>query len=1174
MTQLAHQSPSAQDTIGQNATDRQRQAARPDTSVWVGASAGTGKTKVLTDRILRLLLPSENSPKGTPPHQILCITFTKTGAATMALKLSERISKWATLSSKNLEKELEKLLGSKPTEEQIKAAPKLFPRIVDAPNGLNIMTIHSFCESILRRFPIEAGLPPSFEVMEETQSRSVLESARNIFLQDAIKDIKSEMHARLKRLSVRESDDRFLDLLNALLSKRRMLQKLFTDKNESDLLPQLFDLFELPKESSEKFLSNTANTEIERLRSQLIPLAANLAESGKNDKESGQAISDYLSLNSIVTENDILELHANTYTKTTNAPKKLNKAVQHHTSLFLQLCDILESFKENYIRLQVARSSADLLIVAYHILNAYTELKKQKGVLDFDDQIEMTSDLLQGKLQSGNRDEAYQWILHKLDNGIDHVLVDEAQDTNPDQWEVIRALTDPFTEGKGARENTQRSLFVVGDEKQSIYSFQRADPAIFEDMRKYFSERFEQAQEPWTPVQLNASFRSVPAILEFVDHVYESETDKKGLSYNGEGIHHTSYRAEQSGRVELWPLVSEEKKEDLENWPVPELRDKLNKAASSSAKLLATKIAGTIHHWINSGRQIGATGKLVSAGDILILLRKRSNLQTELVRALKSFNVPVEGLDRMVIEDHIAVQDLLALARFALLPSDNYTLACILKSPFVGWDEDQLMELCFERPDNQSLHEALAKRDDKNSKNIVRWLDDLIYSSDRHTPYQFFARTLAQPCPITSNGNGWSAIDSRIGEEAIDPVETFLSHAQSWSNPQGRGGLQAYIQDVEKNKNEIKREMEEGGGRVRIMTVHGAKGLQAPIVFMADSARHSSGVFSHANPSNQIFWPDKSLPFWGVGGDLKNKLTEDYKAKAKEKAAEEYKRLLYVAMTRAADELYITGHIGDESRLDETCWYVSLENAMKRFEEKSLSDNSSYKFEDGTHAFSMFESNAKETANDIDKPAPNEELPKWINEIPEDEALNNEIIRPSLSGIEEERVLSPLSQYSKPSIDPRFHRGNIIHTALQFLPEIAKDKHESYLQSYLSQKHLELSAGEQKEIEIEVLNILNDAIFAEVFGPKSRAETPITGILDNGQKVSGQIDRLVIDDTRVLIVDFKTNRPPPEREEDVPTIYRKQLSAYKQVMEKIYPEKEILCGLLWTNIPKMMLVKV
>lgn len=1173
MSQAAHQTKSLKETIELDATERQRKAARPETSVWVGASAGTGKTKVLTDRILRLLLPSENST-GTSPHQILCITFTKAAAAEMALRLNKVVSKWATLDDDNLQKELKNLLGELPTGNQVTAARKLFPRIVDTPDGLNIMTIHSFCESVLRRFPIEAGLPPSFEVMEDTQSRGILENARNHFLEEAIADEDSEMHHRLKRLSVRVNDGRFIDLLNALLAKRRNLQKLFSDTSEADLLPQLYDLFSLLKDTTEKSLIEKTVQSLERLRPQLLTLTDSLLNSGVKDQKIGNVLSTFLSLSGEKSVQDLANLSDGLLTKDKGTPRKIGKALEEHTPLFFQACDILMVFREDYARLQMAKASADLLIVTRQILEAYTKLKEQKGLLDFDDLIERTSDLLRGKLQNGQYKNAYQWILYKLDSGIDHVLVDEAQDTNPDQWAVIRALTDPFTEGEGARTNTQRSLFVVGDEKQSIYSFQRADPAIFEEMRLYFTERFDPTPLSWEPVHLNASFRSVPAILEFVDHVYEAETDKKGLSYSGEEIQHASWRAEEPGHVELWPLITEEKKEELGNWPIPKLQDMASKANASSAKLLATKIAGTIRHWIDSRRSIGATGKTVTAGDILILLRKRSELQTELVRALKSMNIPVEGLDRLVIEKHIAVQDLLALARFALLPTDNYTLACILKSPFIGWSEEQLMELCLEHADTHSLYEVLCKRPDKDSKITAAWLDDLIHHADAHTPYQFFARALARTCPASPNGNGWSTIDARLGEEATDPIETFLSHAQSWSNPLGRSGLQAYIQDVEKNKNEVKREMEEGGGRVRIMTVHGAKGLQAPIVFLADTTRSKQGNYNHTNPANQVFWPKSALPFWAPGGDIRNNLAEEYKNLAKEKATEEYKRLLYVAMTRAADELYIAGHIRDENRLDETCWYASLENAMKRFEGKNLPEHVSFKVEDGTYSFSMFEGNAKKTANDSAEPEYDEELPQWVNEIPEDETLDVEIIRPSLSGVDEERSLSPLSKYARPAIDPRFHRGNIIHTALQFLPDITENKHIASLRSYLSLKHLELKKEEQEEIAKEILTILNDKTFSAVFGPNSRAEIPITGVLDDGQKISGQIDRLVIEKNRILIVDFKTNRPPPAQNKDVPDIYRKQLSAYKKIMQKIYPNKDIKCGLLWTNVPDLMEIDV
>ncbi len=1158
--------------IGKDATNRQRQAARPETSVWVGASAGTGKTKVLTDRILRLLLPSANS-SGTPPHQILCITFTKAAAAEMALRLNKTIRKWAILNDQDLKENLEEILGHTPDESQIKTARELFARIVDAADGLNIMTIHAFCELVLRRFPIEAGLPPSFEVMEPTQSRFYLEEARNTFLERAIQDKTSPMHARIKRLAVRTNDGRFLDLLDALLSKRRQLNTIFKTARDDDLLPQLLGVFELPIDISDTSLLDSVLSHINENRSGYLSLGRDLMESGVRDNAIGQAIINFLALG-----NEIEKIDFNNFVNgilTKGNARVLGKAFEQRLPLFCSLCEHISNIEEKLLKLETAKLSADLLLVAHEILQKYSIIKNENGALDFDDLIEKTADLLRGNLQNGRYKNAYEWILYKLDNGMDHVLVDEAQDTNPDQWDVIKALTDPFTDGEGARANTQRSLFIVGDEKQSIYSFQRADPAIFEKMRKYFESRFASIDRPWEKITLNASFRSVPAVLEFVDHVYELEQDKKGLSQTEDITKHISYRVGEPGHVELWPIISEDKKDEHLNWPLPDLEKGQNQK-HSSARLLAVKIAGTIQSWIHHKRIIGATGKPVKAGDILILLRKRSELQTELVRALKSMSIPVEGLDRIIVEKHIAVQDLLALARFALATADDYSLACILKSPFIGWNDDQLMEICFQRQRNHSLYNILKGHE--KYKPLIDWFEKIILLANHSQPYLFFSRILAQACPAFENATGWKAIHARLGEEAKDPLETFLSYTQNWSNPNGRFGLQAFVHDVENNKNEVKREMEEGSGRVRIMTVHGAKGLQAPIVFMPDTVRTNQGRYNNSNPANQVFWENSDeldIPFWVPGADLKTAFSEKYKETAKEKDAEEYKRLLYVAMTRAADELYIAGHIKDEDKLDETCWYVSLKNAMQRFDTKEHPPHSFFQEKEGTYVFSMFQDNIKEINEEAETLAQNVTLPDWINIIPEDETTDVRTVRPSLSEVDkEEAVLSPLSAYSRPSIDPRFHRGNIIHTALQFLPNMDEAQREVSLKTYLAQRHLELSKEEQQTIFLEITTILNDDIFASVFGRNSRAEIPITGILDDGQKVSGQIDRLVIEENRVLIVDFKTNRPPPENEEDVPAIYCEQLRAYKNVISKIHPDKDIQCGLLWTNIPKMMLVKV
>ena len=1170
---LIEQIQEAQKHVSSGATQRQSAASNPLHSVWVGASAGTGKTKVLTDRLLRLLLPNDFSENGTPPHQILCITFTKAAAAEMALRLNKILSKWATLSDDALADELVKLLEKEPSEAQLKKARSLFATLIDSAQSLNIMTIHSFCESILRRFAVEAGLTPGFEVIEPEQSKALLEEAQTQFFEAQLKDKKGTVAQKLINLSTSINDDRFLELLNTYIGERRSVEAIFETRTEESLLPEYLDILDLDPQINEQDSLEKVRASLEKIRPDMKQIMNAFEDAGKYERNISQALDIFLAQSTLWTQKDLEELFG--FVATEGSKRKLTKKAVEHQTQYDLLFDILKNYFEKINRLKVAQASQDILVIAHRVLETYRSLKEKRGVLDFDDLIERTSDLLAGRLINGQYKNAFEWILFKLDRGIDHILVDEAQDTNPDQWSVIKSLTDSFLSGDAARENIHRSLFVVGDEKQSIYSFQRADPQIFNDKRANYEKKFLSVQKDFKKIDLNVSFRSVPAILSFVDKTFANQEASQGLSLSNQNIQHEAYRLQSPGCVELWNAIPKPEKQECVPWELPPLPEEVEQSPPSGNALNAKKIAGTISNWLMSRRVIGATGKRVQPGDILILLQERGALQNEIVRALKAHNIPVEGIDRMVITDHIAVQDLIAAAKFACLPQDDFTLSCLLKSPFIGWDDTQLMALAFQRENKKSLYETLQKGKGDEYGGIFAWLQNLHFSYASQTPYTFFSALLATPCPA-SEVNGWTAFYKRFAQEATDPLESFLNYALNWKNTKGRTSLQGFLQDVEKNKNEVKREMEESSNRVRIMTVHGSKGLQSPIVFLADATKPPIGRGNRV--SDSVFWKDVTdhdLPIWLPSGEFSNDKTDAFKARAKEKTKEEHKRLFYVAMTRAADELYITG-VSTAKEVNAESWYAYAEQTMEALASEKGKANITYnENESGVH-YGEYEEHVFETEADTNKHFQEEKLPRWIHESAREEREISKTLKPSLGEViaENETVISPLSNFARPKHDPRFHRGNIIHALLQFLPDVSHKERHTKLSSYLAQKHLGLDEATQEEIHSEVIGLLNTPKFKDVFGPDARAEIPITGILEDGTKITGQIDRLLVTDTDIIIVDFKTNRPPPKKVEDVDKLYRDQLRAYKTIIEKIYPHRSVRCGLLWTNTATLMEIDV
>ena len=537
-------------------------------------------------------------------------------------------------------------------------------------------------------------------------------------------------------------------------------------------------------------------------------------------------------------------------------------------------------------------------------------------------------------------------------------------------------------------------------------------------------------------------------------------------------------------------------------------------------------------------------------------MRSRNAFLDQLVRALKTRNIPVSGVDRMVLSEQISVQDLCATAQFALLPDDDLTLACLLKSPLIGLTEEVLFNLCYDRG-TKSLWKQVKENADST---IVHWLENLIQQSGKIRPYEFFSSILQQPCPFKNNKHsGLSAFKSRLGEECLDPIDEFINHVLNFESTNILT-LQHFIQAQQANDLQIKREMEEAGNAVRIMTVHGAKGLQAPIVIMPDTVRVKGST-----KMDKIFWPHKTgddLPYFCPTSDNLPDICEQAKQHMKDKDDEEYRRLLYVALTRAEERLYIGGYKGTKS-LDDECWYNYIK---KGFEQLPHTEN----IQENDLDMLRYTNPRTDTPDRFDKDKKsdkddNVEAPAWLFESIKDEPFPPRPLMPSRPSGQEMPSLSPL----KAQEEYRFLRGNITHKLLQVLPDVTPENRQKSAEKYVAEPAHGLSIDVQNSIVTEVLKILNDPKFANIFGENSMAEVPVTGIVNN-QVISGQIDRLLITDDEIFILDYKSNRPPPKDVQNVPDIYIKQMKAYADIMRQIYPNRHVRSGLIWTDGAKLM----
>ncbi|MBU6235090.1 MAG: double-strand break repair helicase AddA [Alphaproteobacteria bacterium] len=1121
--------------LADTANALQARAILPEHNVWVGASAGSGKTKVLTERVLRLLLP-EGDRKGADPAKILCITFTKAAAAEVLERIMRYLRKWAIIPEPELLAELEKLFGQAPDKTQLEAARALFAKILDVPGGMKILTIHAFCQSVLARFPMEANLPPKFEVLDEAESKSLLTSIRHTLIETRTEAASFDYLASIKNAEDIEK------LMGSLAAERGRLYALREHYGGTDALCAAVrsQLGVSDGETTEGLIADTmAKIPADALRA-VMPLF----EEGTRNLETHEKMARVLS----TPENERAQLYGVYYSifLTDKGPRvhykqaKDSEAVQ---KLFAAEIDKLEKLDAKLRNIATADATIALLRFSLASLDAYETEKKRRNRLDYEDLIERTKTLL------GHG--GVHWVHYKLDGGIDHILVDEAQDTNPDQWAIITALYDEFYDGTSAREPTKRTTFVVGDEKQSIFSFQRADPAVFGTMRTRLEMRAEEAQQKFNNIPMRISFRSAPSILRAVDAVFAPPDMRKGVT--DEDMHHSAFNSGKAGLVEIWPAITGTDKTARGAWAIPDAAQ----AAPSPVAALAEKLATTIRTMLDDpNAKLESQDRRIKAGDIMILLNKRKPLADAILKALRRHNIPVNGIDRMVVSKQLAVMDALCALAFTLQPDDDLNLATLLKSPFIGLDDEALFALGYKR--TGTLWSSI--RSNPSYAAVTNWLASLLDGGSSVSAYMH--RLLFSPCPANSI-SGLKAIMSRLGEDVRDPLQELLARADAFDMSEA-GGLQAFLEQARDDEGEIKRQMPEGGDCVRMMTVHGSKGLEAPIVFMPDTIR-STNTVSRTEP---ILWPDRSdayaVPLWAPNSDNSADAYTARVSEARAKADDEYRRLLYVALTRAADRLYIGGadkyKKGKADRI--YSWY---DRCYSAFTDGRLTEVEA--LDDGTLRISNRQTDEikpdKKHANIQARKIP---LPAWAHKQAPQPELPPKPLAPSKPENDEPAALSPL--FGDTSY--RFRRGRLIHTLFQFLPDLPQADRVSRAREWLAQSAHALEAAEQSEILEAVMRVLDDTAFAPLFTANARAEVPLTGLLGPTSIVSGQIDRLLVTDTEVLVIDYKTNRPAPRHIRDVPEAYKAQMRTYRAVLSKIWPEHTIRCALLWTDGPDLM----
>jgi ATP-dependent helicase/nuclease subunit A len=1081
-------------------TSEQRRAADPRVSVWVAASAGSGKTQVLVDRVIRLLL------EGAAPDAILCLTFTKAAAAEMSNRLFQRLSGWVALDDLTLDATL-RTLGVEDLSQAVRSrARRLFAQALETPGGLKIQTIHAFCERLLQAFPVESGLAPGFRVMESQESadlsreallaqlgsNSDFAEAAWSFLEDG-KVLTLESLEKLAKpfLSTSNGMRQRLGDFERLSETERALKTLLDIEDGRPVADIEHDICTVHEAAYKKLISITMPLEYDAQTS--VPGYFQMALDATSNEERIKAFVSLFFIKEGTPRKSLLRSPA-------------RKAHPRLAEWFDEERARITSLLQERVGQQILKTNLAVYQAMAAVVAQVNVSKRARGLYDFDDLIAKAAQLLSNPASA-------QWVLYKLDKGLTHILVDEAQDTSPAQWSIITALAQEFFLGEQAM-GVKRTMFAVGDLKQSIYSFQGADIDAFEAARQNFSSLIAQSQDKLRTEDLAVSYRSNQQVLDAVDAVFAPGlAARSGFGPRAEFERDHTANKKQQGLVELWDLELAEEREERDHWQAP-----VDRPAKSHPRLkLAERIASTVESWIGK-RELTGQGRAVQAGDILILLQSRNVLFNALIGALRRRGVAVAGADRLKLQSSLIVQDLLMLVQVLRLPDDDHALACVLKSPLVPepLDDDALLLLAHDR----GAH-SLWSRLPEHSANR-RMLQTMLISHE--TPFMLLSGVLQ-----TSR----RAVLERLGQEAEDAAQEFLSLALDYEARYGVS-LTGFADWFAGGETEIKREMEAAGGNLRIMTVHGSKGLEAPIVILADAAdppptkRDRLIDVADDRGLGRLLVFDPKL-------DVALPVLTTLKEAERKRAIDERMRLLYVGMTRAADELYVCGSLNkdDESKVKSESWHALVSEAFADLTEKRrvLQADGSALWRFGAEPVAMVQ-NREESVFGM-------AIPDW--------------------------ALMPVQDVSKKPVraakvfdSQAIRRGIASHRLAEVMADVSPDDRVSTGLRWAAKLGLE------NALVHRLAEIMCQPDLADAFSSDGQSEVSIEGHIVGLGRKSVRSDRIHVGLDEIVVLDFKTDKMP-----GVVYKHARQMAIYVTLLRQAYPGLRVKAALLWTQSGEM-----
>ena len=1103
----------------------QAAASDPHRHVWLSASAGTGKTHVLSARVFRLLL------RGVDPAAILCLTFTKAGAAEMAERVASRLARWVRLPTADLKADLFALGEDVNDAALLARARTLFARVLDAPGGgVRIQTIHGFCQSLLAGFPVEAGLVPGFRPLEAREEAGMAREALAELLVEEQRSGSTRIGDAIAAMSLRMGEGAAENFLRECARNPQAMAEL-----PSGIQPFLRRAFHLPSGDVDEVIAQACGDDefdcdaLERLAE------ANRAWGTATGQKLYGAIVDWLAQPPAERALRLSDVRSMFFTQKDTLKKASAKLLAADPD-YDDLADAVGTRAAELLSIRAQAGYADALAGALEAgrayADAYVRAKRRAGAVDFDDLIRETLNLL---AQPGIGD----WVRFKLDQTTEHVLIDEAQDTNPQQWAIVRSLVEEHFSGDAVRAAGLRTLFVVGDYKQAIFGFQGTDPIFFRAAHHDFTRRaalpadYRGDARELDTLSLTHSFRTTRPVLEFVDAAIAALPDP-GMGIDTPETHDSEVPG--PGTVTLWaPTVVEAAGDDEEGW------------IDDSTRVIARQIARAIKGWIGTLR-LESKGRTLQAGDIMVLVKRRGDLASLIVARLYAEGVPVAGVDRLRLDAPLAVQDLLAAIRFALQPEDDLSLANLLVSPLIGWTQDQLLVGALR--EGGSLWRHLRQ----TNSDVVEPLSRILRRADFATPYRFLEELLSGEL------DGRRKLIARLGEEARDPIDELLNAALSFESV-ATSSLQRFVEWFDRGEVEIKRDAGASGGAVRVMTAHGSKGLQAPLVLLADAA---------IDPANSrrdlVAWvPDghdgAAFPVFRPHSGERGTPVDDAVAAIDKRELEEHWRLFYVAATRAEERLVIAG--APSARCQGVppalSWYSAAATA---FDALGVPEGDGERVFTGLTPQAPIAGRARRTPP-VAATAP---TPDWLRAPAPAEARPPRPLAPSALGEDEVSDPPPTA-----TMRAAAERGRLLHQLFERLPDLPREQRADAAERWLAGAAGVEDAALRRRVTRDAMAILDDPAFTDLFGSDALAEAPIAAVVGT-QVVAGTVDRLCIGTEVVRVVDFKTGRRVPSSIDDIPVYHLKQMAAYAAALTVIFPDRAIEAALLYTAGPVMFVL--